>query len=46
MFFSLDFLQNLLTALAPFGVTLVLVVLIVRSVSPRAAKGSSDASHV
>jgi hypothetical protein len=41
MFFSLDFWRNLLTALAPFGVTLV-----VRSVSSRASKGSSDANEV
>ena len=39
LFFQLDFVRNLLFALSPFVVTLGLVLLIVRAVSTRTAKG-------
>ena len=46
MFFSIDFFTNLVIAVSPFLVTLGLVLLIVRSVSARTAKGMTDANQV
>lgn len=45
MFFSIDFLTNVLVALSPFFVTLGLVFLIVRSVSRSSGKGTADANE-
>jgi hypothetical protein len=43
MWFSLDVLHNLVVALSPFVVTLAIILVIVRSVSSRSAKGGADA---
>jgi len=44
LFFELDFARNLLTALAPFIVTLGAVCLVMRAIATRRVKGDSDAS--
>jgi hypothetical protein len=43
MWFSLDVLHNLVVALSPFVVTLAIILVIVRAVSSRSARGGTDA---